>query len=163
MHFGFALDLLDTDSWTFCLSTRRLEEVLKICLEEVLKTCLQDIFPKTCLQDVLKKSSASAWRHLQDVLKTSSRCLEDQQMFAGVACSKRTHVGQVSTRRSWINGNPPIAVINSENNEKPEINQYWEINNGKHSLYAYVVETDAFMVQFFEPNTSRSEAYRLND
>ena len=30
-------------------------------------------------------------------------------------------------------------------------------------MYAYVVETDAFMVQFFEPNTSRKEAYRLND
>ena len=53
--------------------------------------------------------------------------------------------------------------INIENNEKPEINQYWEISNGKDSLYAYVVETDPFMVQFFEPNTSISDAYRLND
>ena len=30
-------------------------------------------------------------------------------------------------------------------------------------LYAYVVETDPFMVQFFEPNISRSDAYRLSD
>ena len=36
-------------------------------------------------------------------------------------------------------------------------------SNRKDSLYAYVVETDPFMVQFFEPNTSRSDAYRLND
>ena len=53
--------------------------------------------------------------------------------------------------------------INIENNVKPDINQYWEISNGKDSLYAYVVETDPFMVQFFQPNTSRSDAYRLND
>ena len=52
--------------------------------------------------------------------------------------------------------------INIENNEKPEINQYWEISNGRDSLYACVVETDPFMVQFFEPN-SRSDAFRLND
>ena len=56
-----------------------------------------------------------------------------------------------------------IISINIENNEKPEINQYWEISNSKDSLYAYVVETDPFMVQFFEPNTSRNDAYRLND
>ena len=53
--------------------------------------------------------------------------------------------------------------INIENNEKLEINQYWKISNGRDSLYTYVVETDPFMVQFFEPNTSRSDAYRLND
>ena len=40
--------------------------------------------------------------------------------------------------------------------------QYWEISNGKDSLYTYVVEMDPFMVQFFEPNTSRSDAYTLN-
>ena len=53
--------------------------------------------------------------------------------------------------------------INIENNEKLEINQYWKISNGRDSLYTYVVETDPFMVQFLEPNTSRSDAYRLND
>ena len=53
--------------------------------------------------------------------------------------------------------------INTENNEKPEINQYWEISNGKDPLYTYVVETDPFMVQFFEQKTNRSDAYRLND
>ena len=41
--------------------------------------------------------------------------------------------------------------------------QYLEISNGKDSLYAYVVDTDPFIVQFFEPNTSRSDAYRLSD
>ena len=56
--------------------------------------------------------------------------------------------------------------INAENNEKPEINQfnqYWETSNGKDSLYAYVVETDPFMVQFFKPNSSRTDAYRLKN
>ena len=53
--------------------------------------------------------------------------------------------------------------INTENNEKPELNQYWEISNGKSSLYAYIVEMDPFMVHCFEAKTSRSYAYRLND
>ena len=35
MHFGFALDLLDTDIWTFYLSPRRLEEVFKTCLQDM--------------------------------------------------------------------------------------------------------------------------------
>ena len=39
----------------------------------------------------------------------------------------------------------------------------WEISNGKDSLYAYFVETDPFMVQFFEPKTGRGDTYRLND
>ena len=30
-------------------------------------------------------------------------------------------------------------------------------------MYAYVVEANPFMVQFSEPNTGRSDAYRLND
>ena len=30
-------------------------------------------------------------------------------------------------------------------------------------MYVYVVEMDPFMVQFFELNTSKSDAYRLND
>ena len=46
--------------------------------------------------------------------------------------------------------------------EDPDIGQYWEISNGKDSIYAQVVEKDPFMVQFFEPN-SIGDAYRLND
>ena len=36
-------------------------------------------------------------------------------------------------------------------------------SNGKDSLYAYIVETDLFMVQFSELNTSRSDTYQLNN
>ena len=46
--------------------------------------------------------------------------------------------------------------------EDPDISQYWEISNGKDSIYSQVVEKDPFMVQFFEPN-SIGDAYRLND
>ena len=53
--------------------------------------------------------------------------------------------------------------INIKNNEKQEINQQWKISNGKDLLYAYVVETDRFMVYFFEPNFGRSGAYRFNN
>ena len=46
--------------------------------------------------------------------------------------------------------------------EDPDIGQYWEASNSKHSIYSQVVEKDPFMVQFFEPN-SIGDAYRLND
>ena len=42
--------------------------------------------------------------------------------------------------------------------EDPDIGQYWEISNGKDSIYAQVVEKDPFMLQFFEPN-SIGDAY----
>ena len=53
--------------------------------------------------------------------------------------------------------------INIENNEKPEINQYWEISNSKDSLSTNVSETDSSMIQLFKLNTSRSDTYGLND
>ena len=79
------------------------EDVLKIYLEDVLKTCLQGVF-KTCLQCKNFSSSKTSSRRLcktswktkncyaegvlktssRHVLKTSSRLLEDQQMFAEV-------------------------------------------------------------------------------
>ena len=71
--------------------------------------------------------------------------------------------GEVETVTPADSLSDETISINIENNEKPEIIQYWEISNGKDSLYAYFVETDPFMVQFFELNTSRSDAYRLND
>ena len=46
--------------------------------------------------------------------------------------------------------------------EDQDIGPYWEISNGKDSIYAQVVKKDPFMVQFFEPN-SIGDAYRLND
>ena len=46
--------------------------------------------------------------------------------------------------------------------EDPGIGYYWEIRNGKDSIYAQVVEKDPFMMQFFEPN-STGDAYRLNN
>ena len=71
--------------------------------------------------------------------------------------------GEVQTVTPADSLSDETISINIENNEKPEINQYWEISDGKDSSYAYFVETDPFMVQFFEPNTSRSDAYLLND
>ena len=70
--------------------------------------------------------------------------------------------GEVETVTPADSLSDETISINIENNEETEINQYWEISNGKDSLYAYVVETDPLIVQFFGPN-SRSDAYRLND
>ena len=53
-----------------------------------------------------------------------------------------------------------VPIDNSS--EDPDIGQYWEIGNGKDSIYAQVVEKDPFKAQFFEPN-SIGEVYRLND
>ena len=69
--------------------------------------------------------------------------------------------GEVETVTQADSLSDETISINIENNEKPEIYQYWEISNGKDSLYAYVAEPDSFMVQFFEPNTSRSDTYRM--
>ena len=71
--------------------------------------------------------------------------------------------GEVETVRPADSLSDKTVSINSENNEKPKIKQYWKISNGKDSLCTCAVETDPFMVQFFELNTSRSDAYRLND
>ena len=71
--------------------------------------------------------------------------------------------GELETVTSADSLSDGTISINIKNNEKQEINQQWEISNGKDSLYAYVVETDRFMVQFFEPNSSRSDAYRFNN
>ena len=56
-----------------------------------------------------------------------------------------------------------VTQADSLSDEIISINQYWEISNRKDSLHAFVVETGPFMVQFFEPNTSRKDTYRLND
>ena len=69
--------------------------------------------------------------------------------------------GEVETVTPADSLSDETISINIENNEKPEIYQYWEISNGKDSLYAYIAEPDSFMVQFFEPNTSRNDTYRM--
>ena len=61
------------------------------------------------------------------------------------------------------NGDETALYVSIDgSSEDPDIAQYWEISNGKDSIYAQVVEKDPFMVQFFEPN-SIGDAYRLND
>ena len=79
------------------------------------------------------------------------------------------NIAEISTESELETATPADSLsdetisINNKNNEKQEINQKWEISNSKDSLYAYVVETDRFMVQFFEPDSSRSGAYRFNN
>ena len=74
-----------------------------------------------------------------------------------------TTEGEVKTVRPDDSLSDETISMNIENNEKPKINQYWKVSNGKDSLYTYVVEKGRFMMQFFELNTSKSDAYRLND
>ena len=59
------------------MSRRRLQGVFKLCLQDVLTTSLAPqffVFSSRHLQDVLQRRLA---RCLQDVIKTSSRLLED--------------------------------------------------------------------------------------
>ena len=104
MHFGFALDLSDIDllnvdlldqrythldlfvsktSWRRLqdMSSRRLEDVFSVTIFRLPRR-LQDVF-KTYLQDVFKTSWKTKNCYAEDMLKTSSRRLENQQMFAG--------------------------------------------------------------------------------
>ena len=100
------LDLLGTDipsKYLVCLQHVQtcLQDVFNTCLQDVLKNCLEDVFSitifrlprrlqdvsrdvfKTSLQDVFKTSRKTKNYYAENVLKTSSRRLEDQQMFAG--------------------------------------------------------------------------------
>lgn len=42
-------------------------------------------------------------------------------------------------------------LIDSDS-KKPTVGQYWEISNGKDSIYTYIVEKDALIFQVFEQN-----------
>ena len=78
-----------------------LEDVFKTCLQDVFKTCLQDVLwdvfkTSSRLQDAFKTSWKMKNSYAEDVLKTSSkhvlktfsRRLEDQQIFAGKSIDK---------------------------------------------------------------------------
>ena len=61
------------------------------------------------------------------------------------------------------NGDEAILDVSIDgSSEDPDISQYWEVSNGKDSIYAQVVEKDPFMVQFFEPN-SIGDDYHSNN
>ena len=107
MHFGFTLDLSDIDLLSVDLldqrythldlfvsktSWRRLQDMSSKTSWRCLQDVLRDAF-KTSLQDVFKTSRKTRSYYAEDmlktssrhVLKTSSRPLEDQKMFAGFA------------------------------------------------------------------------------
>ena len=69
------------------MSSRRLQDVFGVTifrlprrLHDVLKTSLQDVFKQGVFKTCWKTKNCYA----EEVLKTSSRRLEDQQMFAGM-------------------------------------------------------------------------------
>ena len=88
MHFRFALDLSDLDLWNINLLDTHLD-LLDADIPSKHFVCLQDVFKmySRCFQRKNFSSSKTSSRRLKDTLrdvfKTSSRCLGDQQMFAG--------------------------------------------------------------------------------
>ena len=85
---------------TFCLpwpllktSSRRLQDVFAIRLpktssrrlQDVFKTCLQDVL-QLCFQDVLEDKKMLQRRRLEDVLKTSSVRLHQDECLLGNIC-----------------------------------------------------------------------------
>ena len=110
MYFEFVLDASDIELWDIDLLDTNmprkhfvcLQDVLKISSRYVLKTCLEDFFSVTIFrlprrlvrrfQEVFKTCSKIKNCYAEDMLKTSpshvlktfSRHLEDQQMFAGM-------------------------------------------------------------------------------
>ena len=64
------------------MSSRRLEDIFSVTIF-LFPRRLQDVF-KTFLQDVFKTSWKAKNCYAEDVLKTPSRRLQDQQMFAGL-------------------------------------------------------------------------------
>ena len=71
-------------------SSRRLQDVffkafsrsLQDVFQDVFKTCLQDVL-QLCLQDFFEDKKMLHWRRLQDVLKTSSVRLHQEECFLG--------------------------------------------------------------------------------
>ena len=112
MHFGFALDSPDIDLLNIDLSDTHLYLLDTVipskhfaCLQDLLKTSSRHVFKASSrriqcsnfssskrssrrlaryLQDVSKTSWKTKNCYAGDLLKTSSRRLEDQQMFGGV-------------------------------------------------------------------------------
>ena len=103
-----------------------------------------------------QKSRRSVKKRLES--KVPEKSTEETDSYNIVEISTE---GEVETVTPADSLSDETISINIENNEKPEIYQYWEISNGKDSLYAYIAEPDSFMVQFFEPNTSRNDTYRM--
>ena len=106
MKFGFALDLPDIYLLNIDLLDQRythldfLDKGIPskhfVYFQDVFKICFQDVF-KRFLQDVLKTSWKTKSFHAKDVLKkssrhvlnTSSRRLQDQQVFFGSLYNRR--------------------------------------------------------------------------
>ena len=99
-----------------------------------------------------------AWRSVKKRIEAKVTSTQEIDSHNIVEISTEGEVETVTS--ADLLSNETIS-INTEDNGKPEINKYWEISNGKDSLYAYVVETDRFMAQFFKPNTSRSDAWMM--
>ena len=76
---------------------RRLQDVLKTCLQDVFQILLQNVsktssrrLRKTSswrlsrgLQDILEDKNMLHWRHLQDVINTSSTRIHQDEYFVG--------------------------------------------------------------------------------
>ena len=102
-----------------------------------------------------------AWRSVKKRIESKVPEKSNQEIYLHNIVEISTE-GEVETVTPADSLSDESININTENNEKQEINQYWETSNGKGSLYGYVVETDLFMAQIFELDTSRSDAYLLN-
>ena len=85
---------------------------------------------------------------------------DTDQISVNVSPSEEVEAAQ------FIESNPEQLEATSNDDpppkETPDVNQYWEISNGRDSLYGIVIQTNPLMVQYFEP-TSRGDAYKLND
>ena len=105
-----------------------------------------------------QKGQRSVKRRLESKVPGKSTQVIDSHNIVEISTE-----GELETATPVDSLSDETISINNKNNEKQGFNQKWEISNSKDSLYAYVVETDCFMVQFSEPNSSRSGAYRFNN
>ena len=88
-----------------------------------------------------RKARSSVKKRIESKVPEKSTQEIDSQNIVEISTE-----GEVETVTPADSLSDETININIENNEKPEINQYWEISDGKDSLYTYVVETDPFMV-----------------
>ena len=115
-----------------------LSKIYERCMYEQIYEYFDQILSK---YQCARKARSSVKKRIESKVPEKSTQEIDSQNIVEISTE-----GEVETVTPADSLSDETININIENNEKPEINQYWEISDGKDSLYTYVVETDPFMV-----------------
>ena len=92
-----------------------------------------------------RETHQKSWRSVKKRIESKVPEKSTQKIYSHNTAEIFTK-DEVETITSADSLSDKTISIKTEKNEKAEINQFWEISNGKDSLYAYVAGTDLFIV-----------------